>query len=133
VSQPPPSDSLTIAEVAARTGLTVHTLRYYEQDGLMVHPVRRTSSGQRRYDGDDLRWIDIVSRLRATGMPIREVRAYAVLCRAGDGNETERLAMLHAHRDRVLAQLAAVTGHLGAINAKIGVYEERLRSEQVPA
>jgi DNA-binding transcriptional MerR regulator len=68
----------------------------------------------------------MLTRLRATGMPIREVKAYAALCRSGDGNETERLALLQNHRARVLAQLAEVTEHLGAIDNKIGIYQSTL-------
>jgi len=124
---------LSIAEAADRCGLTAHTLRYYERDGLLLRPVGRTSSGHRSYDAADLRWIELVTRLRATGMPIREVRAYTDLVRAGDGNEAERLALLQAHRDRVLAQLAEVTGHLGAIDAKIGIYQDRLEREPASA
>jgi DNA-binding transcriptional MerR regulator len=59
-------------------------------------------------------------------MPIRDVRRYADLVRAGDGNEEERLALLQAHRDEVRRQLAEVTAHLGAIDVKIALYEERL-------
>lgn len=117
---------LSIAEVAARTGLTAHTLRYYERDGLLLGEVGRSPSGHRRYTERDVGWITMLTRLRATGMPIREVRAYADLCRVGEGNEEERLAIMNAHRDRVLAQLAQVNEHLGAINAKIGIYESRL-------
>lgn len=73
---------LTIAEVAERTGLTRHTLRYYERDGLMLG-VDRAGSGHRRYTEHDLCWIELITRLRATGMPIRDVRRYAEL--AGDG------------------------------------------------
>lgn len=119
-------ESLTIAEAALRSGLTTHTLRYYERDGLLLASVERTANGRRRYREQDLRWIEMISRLRATGMPIREIRAYAELCRKGDGNETERLHILHAHRDRVLAELTRVTENLGAINRKIGIYEDRL-------
>ena len=114
-----------MAEAAQLCGLTAHTLRYYERDGLLLAPVRRTASGHRSYAPEDLRWITMVTRLRATGMPIREVRAYAELCRRG-GREEERLAILHAHRERVRAQLAEVQGHLGAIDAKIALYEERV-------
>ncbi|HET7800005.1 MAG TPA: MerR family transcriptional regulator [Humibacillus xanthopallidus] len=121
-----PTAGLSIAEAAERTGLTTHTLRYYERDGLMLHGVGRSSSGHRVYTDLDLAWITMLTRLRATGMPIREVRAYAVLCREGDGNESERLALLQAHRARVLAQLAEVTEHLGAIDNKIGIYQSRL-------
>ena len=67
----------------------------------------------------------MVTRLRSTGMPIREVRQYADLVRAGDGNEAERLQLLVAHRDRVRQQLAEVATHLDAIELKIGLYERR--------
>jgi len=86
----------------------------------------RASSGHRRYTDDDLSWITMLTRLRRTGMPIRTVRAYADLCRQGDGNEPARLELLYAHRDRVLTELATVTEHLGAINHKIDLYEGRL-------
>ena len=118
--------SLTIAEAAARTGLTAHTLRYYERDGLMLGSVDRAVSGHRRYTDRDLTWIEMITRLRSTGMPIRDVRRYAELVRAGDGNEAERLELLKAHRERVEAQLAQVTAHLRAIDHKIGIYEGKL-------
>jgi DNA-binding transcriptional MerR regulator len=77
---------MTIGEVAERTGLTRHTLRYYERDGLMLG-VDRGGSGHRRYSERDLGWIELITKLRATGMPIREVRRYAELVRAGHGND----------------------------------------------
>lgn len=117
---------VTIADAADELGLSADTLRYYERDGLLLRPVPRSSSGHRRYTEADLRWILLVTRLRATGMPIRDVRRYADLVRAGEGNEEERLALLHAHRDSVLRQLAEVTAHLGAIDHKIGIYEHTL-------
>ena len=119
---------LTIAEAAARTGLTAHTLRYYERDGLMLASVDRAVSGHRRYTDRDLTWIEMINRLRSTGMPIRDVRRYADLVRAGDGNEAERLELLKAHRERVEAQLAQVTAHLRAIDHKIGIYEGKLET-----
>ncbi|KRA31334.1 MULTISPECIES: MerR family transcriptional regulator [unclassified Nocardioides] len=128
-----PVVGLTIAEAAETLGLTSDTLRYYEKDGLLLRPVSRTSSGHRRYDEDDVRWIVLVTRLRATGMPIRDVRRYADLVRAGDGNELQRLELLQAHREQVLQQLAEVTSHLGAIDHKIGIYEDRLRRLEISA
>jgi DNA-binding transcriptional MerR regulator len=97
---------LTIAEAAELTGLTPDTLRYYESDGLMLRPVDRSASGHRRYTETDLRWIAMLTRLRGTGMPIRDVRRYAALVREGAGNEAERLALLLAHREVVERQLA---------------------------
>jgi len=112
---------LTIAEVAERTGLTRHALRYYERDGLMLG-VGRDDSGHRRYSERDLAWIEMITKLRATGMPIREVRRYAELVRAGDGNEDERLALLRAHRVRVREQLDTMAAYLDAIDMKISYY-----------
>jgi DNA-binding transcriptional MerR regulator len=119
----------SIAEAAERLGLSTDTLRYYERDGLLVETPGRAPSGHRRYTESDLGWIVLITRLRATGMPIRTVREYAALCRLGDGNELARLELLYRHRERVLAQLAQVTEHLGAINDKIGSYEERLTGD----
>jgi DNA-binding transcriptional MerR regulator len=120
--------SLTIAQAAAATGLTAHTLRYYERDGLMLAAPERATSGHRRYSERDLTWILLITRLRSTGMPIRDVRRYADLVRAGSGNEAERLALLQDHRERVEAQLAEVTGHLRAIDHKIGLYQGQLEN-----
>jgi DNA-binding transcriptional MerR regulator len=118
--------SYSIAEAADLSGLTAHTLRYYERDGLMLDSVDRSSSGHRRYTDHDLGWIQMLTRLRSTGMPVREVKRYAALVRAGDGNEAERLALLVAHRQRVEAELAEATAHLRAIDHKIGLYESKL-------
>lgn len=118
----------SIAEAAEATGLTPHTLRYYERDGLLLDAVERASSGHRRYTEADLGWLILLSRLRATGMPIREIREYAALVRRGDGTERERLAILQGHRDRVLTELAQVQEHLTAIEGKIALYRTRTDS-----
>ncbi|MDN5793291.1 MAG: MerR family transcriptional regulator [Brevibacterium aurantiacum] len=119
-------DGLSIAETAERTGLTSDALRYYERDGLLLRPVHRAASGHRRYAPEDLRWIELLTRLRSTGMPIRDIRRYAALVRNGQGTETERLDLLRAHRRNVLDRLAEITEHLGAIEKKIGIYEDHL-------
>ena len=117
---------LSIAEAARRTGVSVHTLRYYERAGLVVTAVDRTTSGRRRYHQLDLDWIVICTRLRATGMPIRTIRRYAELVSAGPGNEQERLVLLEAHRAEVTARLARTREHLKLIDHKIDVYRGRL-------
>ncbi len=121
-------DTLSIAEAAAATGLTPHTLRYYERDGLLLDAVDRAPSGHRRYTAHDIGWLGMLIRLRSTGMPIREIREYAALVRGGEGNEAQRLELLLAHRDKVRAQLAEAQEHLAAIEAKIDVYVDRLAS-----
>jgi len=119
---------LSIAAAAERTGLTPDTLRYYERDGLMLRGIARASSGHRQYVEHDIEWILLITKLRSTGMPIRDVRRYADLVRAGKGNERERLELLQAHRRVVLARLAEVQDHLGAIDYKIGLYEASVSS-----
>lgn len=116
---------LTVAEAAREAGVTAHTLRYYERAGLLAR-VDRNGSGHRRFSEEDIEWVVMVTRLRATGMPIRAIREYAELVRAGEGNEADRLALLEAHRERVLEQLADVQRNLELVDYKIGLYRERL-------
>jgi DNA-binding transcriptional MerR regulator len=122
---------LSIAQAADSLRLSVDTLRYYEKDGLLLRPVPRSSSGHRRYAAEDLQWIQMVARLRATGLPIRDVRRYADLVRAGDGTERLRLELLQAHREKVLRQLTEVTDHLQAIDRKIGIYQDHVQRTTV--
>jgi DNA-binding transcriptional MerR regulator len=117
---------VSIAEAARRTGVSVHTLRYYERAGLVITSVPRNHSGRRRYQAEDLKWISICTRLRATGMPIRSIKRYAELVAAGPGNEEERLALLEAHRAEVTARLAELRENLKIIDHKIDVYQGRL-------
>jgi DNA-binding transcriptional MerR regulator len=123
---PMPADGVAIAEAARRTGVSVHTLRYYERAGLVVSPVDRTTSGRRRYHELDLKWIVICTKLRATGMPIRGIRRYAELVAAGPGNEKERLELLEEHRADVLAKLTEIQESLQVIDHKIDVYRGSL-------
>jgi DNA-binding transcriptional MerR regulator len=121
-----PESGMSIAEAARRTGVSVHTLRYYERAGLVITAVDRTAGGRRRYDEDDLKWISVCTKLRATGMPIKTIRRYAELVSAGPGNEHERLALLESHRADVTAKLEETRENLMLIDRKIDVYRGRL-------
>ncbi len=116
------ADALSISDAAEATGLSTHTLRYYERAGLMLDRVERAPSSHRRYTEAEIRWVTLLTKLRATGMPIRRIREYADLVRAGDGNEPERLALLEAHREAVVEQLDAMRRNLEAIEHKIEIY-----------
>ena len=120
------ASSLTIAQAAAASGVSAHTLRYYERAGLL--DTDRGSNGHRRYGDRELEWIRFVTKLRATGMPIRDIKAYADLYRLGDGTHPERLALLEAHRENVRSQLAETERSLELIDRKIDFYRERLAS-----
>jgi DNA-binding transcriptional MerR regulator len=117
--------ALSISEAAERSGLSAHTLRYWERAGLL-EPVSRNGSGHRRYAGEDLERIKFLTKLRATGMPIRQVRRYAELLNGGDDTSEARLALLEEHREAVRAHLEETAGHLDLIEWKIDFYRERL-------
>jgi len=115
---------LSISDTATATGVTAHTLRYYERADLMLHPIVRASSNHRRYTDEEIRWVVFLTKLRKTGMPIRIMREYANLVRAGAGNEAERLVLLEAHRLAVLQRLDETRSNLWAIDRKIDLYRE---------
>jgi DNA-binding transcriptional MerR regulator len=122
------SGELTVAEAAREAGVSPHTLRYYERAGLL-EPVERNGSGHRRFTSDEVAWVVVITRLRATGMPIRRIREYAELVWAGEGNERERLEIMEAHREQVLERLAEIQRHLELIDYKIDLYRGRLEHE----
>lgn len=119
----PERAALSVGEAAARVGLTTHTLRWYEQEGL-VAPVGRDSAGRRRYTEADLGWLELLTKLRRTGMPVREMRRYAQLAREGDRTLPERLRLFEEHRERVLARMAELQRDLDVINYKLEVYRK---------
>ena len=119
---------LSISDAAEVTGVSAHTLRYYERAGLMRDPVPRASSSHRRYTEEEIRWVSLLAKMRATGMPIRRIREYAELARAGEGTEAARLELLEEHRRAVLEQLDEVRANLAAIETKIELYRERLNA-----
>lgn len=116
---------VAISDAAAATGLSTHTLRYYERAGLMLDPVERASSTHRRYGDADIAWVQFLTRLRSTGMPIATIREYTELVRRGDETVDARRELLVRHRAAVLEQLEDITASLSAIDIKIAIYEEK--------
>ena len=113
--------TLTVGEAADRVGLTTYTLRWYEQEGL-VAPVGRDSAGRRRYTAGDVNWLFLLTRLRRTGMPVRDMRRYAELARQGDSTLGARRALFEAHRARVLERMADLEEDLKVLDYKIDAY-----------
>ncbi|MEU6976360.1 MULTISPECIES: MerR family transcriptional regulator [unclassified Streptomyces] len=114
-------DRYTISEVAALTGLSAHTLRWYERIGLMPH-VDRSHTGQRRFTGRDLDWLAFVGKLRLTGMSVADMVRYAELVRDGDHTHPERRALLETTRRDVLTRIAELQDTLAVLDLKIGYY-----------
>ncbi|MBM7751954.1 DNA-binding transcriptional MerR regulator [Microbacterium laevaniformans] len=122
----PAREGVSIAEAAAATDVSTHTLRYYEREGLMLTPIDRASSSHRRYSDADISWVRFLTRLRLTGMPIAGIRRYTELVRVGESTVPERRELLVAHRERVRAQLDEITASLRAIDHKIDIYDKEI-------
>ena len=116
---------MTIQEFATLTDLTVHTLRYYEQIGLLG-PVPRTAAGHRHYGRLELDWVNFIKRLKATEMPLRDILRYAELRQQGEGTLLERQALLSEHAERLAQRLHEQQGHLTALQEKISLYQQQL-------
>ena len=114
-------DDFTIEEAAARTGLTKHTLRYYEREGLLP-PIAKAASGHRRYTDDDIGWVKLLQLLRGTGMPIREAKEFVTLTWAGDHTIPQRVEVLTGYRAALVERMAQDVDHLEALNRKIDYY-----------
>lgn len=121
------NDLISIKKASAATGLTVHTLRYYERIGLLA-PVGRATNGHRRYAVTDIERIRLLNRLRMTKMPLDQIQRFARLMEQGRGSIPEREDILHAHRAEVVRQIESLTETLAVIDYKLGIYEkERLK------
>jgi DNA-binding transcriptional MerR regulator len=110
---------MTITELADATGLSKHTLRYYERTGLVPMVQRDPSSGHRIYSSGHPQWIAFLRNLRACGMPIREIRAYARLVAKGDSTWPTRQAILATHRAHVEATINNLRRHRAALDKKL--------------
>ncbi|MBW4517462.1 MAG: MerR family transcriptional regulator [Timaviella obliquedivisa GSE-PSE-MK23-08B] len=115
-------NELTIQQVSERIGLSVYTLRYYERNGLL-EPVTRAANGHRRYSAMDLARIEFLSKLRMTGMPIRQMQEYAALMRQKPDAIEERRAILEAHEQAVQQQIQQLIQNLELIQWKIQNYK----------
>ncbi|MFD5734658.1 MerR family transcriptional regulator [Streptomyces sioyaensis] len=120
------AQELTIGQVAERTGMSVHALRLYEREGLLVGPVRRLSNGRRAYTESDVEWLLNCIKFRASGMPLATIRRFAELVRGGSGNEADRLAILRQHQEQVVQQITELTECLNLITRKVAAYEEHV-------
>jgi len=123
---------LSIMEAAEATGVSVHTLRYYERVGLLA-PVDRGPGGHRRYTEADLGSVRFLTMLRATGMPIREMIEFVELTRAGDHTIPWRIEVLNRHREALRSRMADDASHLDALDRKISIYEGMLEEARKSA
>lgn len=111
---------LGISDVAEITGITAHTLRYYERIGLVE--VARDAGGHRSYSPEAVRRLVFLTRMRLSGMAMRDLQHYVRLADEGEGTVPERLDLLLEHRDTIRRQLRELTLSLAATEYKIATY-----------
>ena len=113
---------MNIKKFSEVTGLCAHTLRYYEKRELLVN-VRRNSRGHRDYSEKDVEWVHFIKRLKATGMPLKEIQAFSMLRNQGEETIEKRLEILEEHRDKLKSQINDLLRHENKILEKIEIYK----------
>lgn len=121
-----------IGELAERTGRTVHAIRWYEAQGL-IPGVARDSGGRRLYSERHVSWLELIERLRITGMSIAQMRQYTALVQQGRATLKQQQAVLYDHRRRVKQTIAEWTAALKLLDRKIDFYGEWLTTGLRPA
>ena len=119
----------SIKEAAERMGVTTHTLRYYDREGLLPH-VGRTAGGMRRFSQEDLDGLALITCLKATGMSIRQIKDFLDLSQQGDETLNERRAILKRQREQILAGMRQMQEHLERVERKIAYYDARARERE---
>ncbi len=110
-------------QMVEETGVSAHTLRYYERIGL-VPEVPRAPSGHRYYLQGHMERVIFIKRLRATGMPIQRISRYFSLMKLGNSTIPDRLQVMEDHRESIEAKLCELQENLELIKYKIGMYRE---------
>ena len=119
----------SIQDVSNKTGLSTHTLRYYEKEGL-ISGVERSQGGFRQYTDEDLERLGLIRCLKNTGMSIQEIARFVQLTHEGDHTLEERVELLREHRERVLERMAEMQEHLDKVTWKLNFFTEKLKAYQ---
>lgn len=114
----------SIGEFSKLTGLSIHTLRYYEYEQLIV-PMRNKNN-IRRYSDKDIAWIDFIKRLKDTGMSIKKIKEYAKLRLKGDITLSKRMEMLIQHYGFLEKQISILQEHKEKLDQKIKYYQVQI-------
>lgn len=115
----------SISEAAKELNLTVYTLRYYDKEGLMPF-VERTPSGTRVFKESDIGALKIIECLKATGMPIKEIKSFIDWCSEGDSTLQQRYDMFMERKANVEAQMEELRKTMEVIEHKCSYYKTAL-------
>ncbi|MDR2192121.1 MAG: MerR family transcriptional regulator [Endomicrobium sp.] len=116
----------TISEIAQKYGLTAHTLRYYDKEGLLPF-VERTESGARSFKESDFEWLAIIICLKQTGMPVKQIKEFIELCQKGKSTLGKRLELFKRQKKSIEEQIKVLNEHLNKVNFKLWYYSTALQ------
>jgi MerR family transcriptional regulator, aldehyde-responsive regulator len=118
---------MKIKEAAEESGLSEDTIRFYEKSGMLPR-TKRDKRGWREFDPNALEWLKDLARLRSTGMPLKDVKRFAVLVHTKDANSSsaaqERLTILEAHTKRLAQRRRTLNECEEFLNRKISIYQK---------
>ncbi len=117
----------SIQDVSKRTGLSAHTLRYYEKEGLLSH-VDRSAGGFRQYTDEDMEALGLICCLKNTGMPLQEIARFVALTHEGDQTLKERVELLRDHRENVISRIGEMQKYLEKVTWKLNYFSEKLKA-----
>ncbi len=117
----------SIQDVSEKTGLSAHTLRYYEKEGLITG-VERSTGGFRQYTDEDLEAIGLVCCLKNTGMSLQEILRFVELTRKGDQTLKERVELLREHRENVIRRIEEMQKYLDKVTWKLDYFSGKLKT-----
>lgn len=117
--------SYTISEAARRMGVAPSTLRYYDKEGLL--PNLKRKNGQRVFDENDLRLLTLLSCLKNTGMPLKQIRKYVDMVQKGDKTIPERYELIKEQRQFILDQMEQLKYYLSELDFKDWFYRTAIK------
>lgn len=128
---PMTSNAISIGELSRLSGVSRHTLRFYEVEGILK-PAGRAANGHRRYHREDVLWLEFVLRLKLTGMPLAEIKQYAVMRAQGEKTLQLRLSMLKLHRERLVTRINELSTCASVLDDKICTYRKMIAKSRAP-
>ncbi|MCW9134101.1 MerR family transcriptional regulator [Bacillus paramycoides] len=117
--------SYTIGQISEATGLSIHTLRYYEKEGIMPF-VKRNDNGIRIYEKEDFELLRFICCLRATGMAIVDIKKFVALIMQGNETIDQRIVMLNNQKETIKSKVDHLMSYIDMLNNKINFYKNML-------
>lgn len=116
---------LTIGQISETTGLSIHTLRYYEKEGIMPH-VKRNESGNRIYEQSDVEVLRFICCLKETGMPVKDIKKFVSFLMKGEETIEDRIELLQGQKKNIQSQVDQLLSYIQMLDGKVELYKSIL-------